>query len=100
MKKGLLALAILLFLGSGVAFAFAFDRFSSAAESVHTMERSMAKIDGSKDMKEMELEQYQMSLDGEMASKAKNLGMMGVGGGVVLLLGSVVALMKSRKKTV
>lgn len=97
MKKGLLIISILLFLGSGVGFAYAFDRFSSASEMKRTVDRSMEKISAARDMAEAESESDMMKMDLEMLGRAKQNGMMGLGGGAVLLIASVVLFMKSRR---
>src|SRR5262245_21234138 len=98
MKKGLLAVAIWLFLGAGVAVAYGLDRFSSASELKTIVDRSMEKIKAAKSMEDAEGESHMMELDLEMLSKAKQSGMMGLGGGAVLLGASVVTFMKSRAK--
>jgi hypothetical protein len=98
MKKGLLAASILLFLASGVGFAYAYDRFSSAAELNQVVDRSMAKINAATDMAAAESESDMMKMDLEMLSRAKQNGMMGLGGGAVLLIASAVLFLKARKK--
>lgn len=98
MKKSILAVSILLLLSGGVAIAYGLDRFSSAAEARERIERSIAKIDTAKNMAEAEGESDWVKLDAEQMGKAKQSGMIGVGGGVVLLGAAVVAFLKARNK--
>ncbi|HSA59340.1 MAG TPA: hypothetical protein VLJ37_06605 [bacterium] len=97
MKKGLLLLAIVLFLGGGVCVAYALDRFSSAADYRRMVDRSMASMQDTNDMKALEDIKFRMDLDLDMLSNAKQSGMMGAGGAIVLLAGSVVLFLKSRR---
>jgi hypothetical protein len=98
MKKGPLIVSILLFLAAGVGFAYAFDRFSSASELNKVVDRSMAKINAATNMADAESESDMMKMDLEMLSNAKQHGMMGLAGGAVLLVGSVVCFFKAKKK--
>lgn len=98
MKKGLLLLSILLFLASGVAFVYAFDNYTAAAGYQKKAEETLEKMKNTQDMAKLE------SLKDEMdifwlppMAKAKQAGMIGLGGGVVLLVGSIVLFMKSRR---
>jgi len=100
MKKSLLAVSILLLLAGGVAIAYGLDRFSSAAEARAQIDRSMAKIDAAKSMEEAAGESDWVKLDAERMGKAKQSGMIGLGGGVALMIASVVTFLKARKKTV
>lgn len=47
-------------------------------------------------MEKLESARFQMSLDANMATKAKNLGLMGAGGGLILLFASVVFFIKRK----
>lgn len=97
MKKGLLLVAVLVFLGAGVALAFAYDRFSSAADYKAIIERSMQKISATQDMAVAESESDMMKMDIEMMGKAKQNGMIGLAGGAILIVASVILFMKSRR---
>ena len=97
MKKSLLLVSILLFLAGGVCVAYALDRFSSAADYRRMADRSMAQMNSTNDMQALEGIKFQMDLDLDMLGKAKQAGMMGLGGAAVLLIGSVVLFLKSRK---
>jgi hypothetical protein len=97
MKKGLLLLAIVLFLAGGVCVAYALDRFSSAADYKRMVDRSMEEMKGVNDMKALEDIKFRMDLDLDMLGNAKQSGMMGLGGAAVLLIGSVVLFLKSRR---
>ena len=96
MKKGLLVVAILLFVGSGVAFAFALDRFQVASERLKAAESSIKKMGEAKDMNTAESEGDWVKMDAEAAGDARRLGMMGGGGGAVLLIASIILFVKSR----
>lgn len=98
MKKGLLILSILLFAASGVAFVYAFDRYSAAAGYQKKAEETLEKMKNTQDMAKLE------SLKDEMdifwlppLAEAKQSGMIGLGGGAVLLAGSVILFIKSRR---
>ncbi|HEX5036123.1 MAG TPA: hypothetical protein VFX30_03090 [bacterium] len=97
MKKGLLMVAVLVFLGGGVALAFAYDRFSSAADYKATIERSMQKISAATDVAAAESESDMMKMDIEMMGNAKRNGMIGLSGGAVLIVASVILFLKSRR---
>jgi len=71
MKKGLLAVSILLFLASSMAFAFAYDRFSSAGQWIE--------------------------LEGRRAGDARELGFLGLGGGIAGLIASIFVFLRSRR---
>ena len=114
MRKGLLAVSILLFLTSGVAIAFAVDRFSSAAEAQRGADRAMKAVDAlhrqyeaekarkpkafeKEIMAKMESEGHWIKLDGKRASDARQLGLLGLGGGVIGLIASVILFLRSRR---
>jgi len=97
MRKGLLIVSILLFLAGGVAVAFAFERFSVAADRQQAADQTMKRIESEKDMARMEELSEYVKMDAEAAADARQMGWMGVGGGVVLLLGSVILFLKSRR---
>jgi hypothetical protein len=97
MKKGPLLLAIVLFLGGGVCVAYALDRFSSAAQYQSLVDRTMEEMKGINDMKALEDLKFRMDLDLDMLGNAKQAGMMGLGGAAVLLIGSVILFLKSRR---
>ena len=97
MKKGLLIVSILLFLAGGVAVAFAFERFSVAASRQEAMDNTMRRIENEKDMAEMENLSEYLEMDAIAAGDARRLGWMGAGGGFVLLLGSAILFLKSRR---
>jgi hypothetical protein len=97
-KRGLLILSILLFLASGVAFVFAFDNYTAAAGYQKKTEETLEKMKNTQDMAKLQ------SLKDDMdifwlppMAKAKQAGMMGLGGGVVLLVGSIILFVKSRQ---
>ena len=98
MKKGSLILAILLFLASGVAFVYAFDNYSAAAGYQKKAEETMAKMKETQDMAKLE----QLKDDMEIywlppMADAKQAGMIGLGGGVLLLAASIFLFIKSRR---
>ncbi len=94
----LLILSILLFLASGVAFVYAFDSYSAAAGYQKKAEETLEKMKNTQDMTKLQ------SLKDEMdiywlppLAEAKQAGMMGLGGGVILLVGSIILFIKSRR---
>jgi hypothetical protein len=97
MKKGLLIVSILLFLAGGVAVAFALERFSVAADRQQAADNLMKRIENETDMAKIEDLSEWLKLDAEAAADARQMGWMGAGGGVLLLLGSVVLFLKSRR---
>ncbi|HKY62411.1 MAG TPA: hypothetical protein VJR29_03250 [bacterium] len=98
MRKIPLVLAILLLLGSGVAFVFAFDRYSAAAGYQKKAEETLAKMEQTQDMAKLEELKDEMDIFWlPPLAKAKNDGAMGLGGAVLLLAGSVVLFIKSRR---
>ena len=97
MRKGLLIVSILLFLAGGVALAFAFNSFSVAAANQQSADKFMKQIEGETDMARMEGLSDNMKEFAIAAGDARRMGWLGVGGGVVLLLGSVVLFLKSRR---
>lgn len=97
MRKGLLIVSILLFLAGGVAVAFAFERFSVAADRQQAADQSMKRIESETDMARMEELSEYVKMDAEAAADARQMGMLGGGGGAVLLVGSLVLFLKSRR---
>ena len=98
MKKGPLILAILLFLASGVAFVYAFDNYSAAAGYQKKAEETLEKMKNTQDMAQLEKLKDDMDIFWlPPLAKAKQAGMMGLGGGVVLLVGSIILFIKSRR---
>jgi hypothetical protein len=97
MKKGLLIVAILLFLAGGVALAFAYERFSVAADRQQAVDHTMKRIESETDKARMEELSEYLEMDAIAASDARQMGWLGLGGGVVLLLGSVILFLKSRR---
>ena len=97
MRKGLLIVSILLFLAGGVALAFAFERFSVAADRQQAADHTMKRIESETDKARMEDLSDYLEMDAIAAGDARRMGWLGVGGGVVLLLGSVVLFLKSRR---
>jgi hypothetical protein len=97
-KKGPLILAILLLLGSGVALVYAYDNFAAAAGYQKKAEETLEKMNKTQDMAQLEKLKDDMDIFWlPPLAKAKNAGMMGLGGGVVLLVGSIVLFIKSRR---
>ena len=98
MKKGPLILAILLFLASGVAFVYAFDNYSAAAGYQKKAEETLEKMKGTQDMAALQKLKDDMDIFWlPPLAKAKQSGMMGLGGGAVLLVGSIILFLKSRR---
>ena len=98
MKKAPLILAILLFLASGVAFVYAFDNYSAAAGYQKKAEETLVKMKNTQDMSELEKLKDEMDIFWlPPLAQAKKSGMMGLGGGVVLLVGSIILFLKSRR---
>ena len=98
MRKVPLILAILLFLASGVAFVYASDRYTAAAGYEKRAEETLAKMKNTQDMAELEKLKDEMDIFWlPPLAEAKQGGMMGLGGGVVLLVGSILLFIKSRR---
>ena len=98
MKKVPLILAILLFLASGVAFVYASDNFTAAAGYQKKADETLAKMKNTQDMAELEKLKDEMDIYWlPPLREAKQAGMMGLGGGVVLLAGSIILFIKSRR---
>lgn len=98
MKKGLLILSVLLFLASGVALVYAFDRYSAAAGYEKKAEETLEKMKHTQDMAQLEKLKDEMDIFWlPPLAEAKEAGMMGLGGGILLLVGSVVLFIKSRR---
>jgi len=97
-KKGRLILGILLFLMSGVAFVYAFDKFTAAAGYQAKAEETLAKMKNTQDMAQLEKLKDEMDIFWlPPLAENKQAGMMGLGGGVVLLIGSIILLVTSRR---
>lgn len=98
MKKGLLILSILVFAASGVAFVYTFDRYSAAAGYQKKAEETLEKMKNTQDMAKLESLKEEMDIFWlPPLAEAKQSGMIGLGSGVVLLLGSVILFLKSRR---
>ena len=97
MRKGLLIVSILLFLAGGVALTFAFNSFFVAAANQQSADKFMKQSEGETDMARMQQDSDAIKEFAIEASDARQMGWLGVGGGVVLLLGSVVLFLKSRR---
>jgi hypothetical protein len=97
-KKVPLILAILLFLASGVAFVYAFDNYTAAAGYQKKAEETLEKMKTTQDMAQLEKMKDDMDIFWLPPMREhKQAGMMGLGGGVVLLAGSIILLIKSRR---
>ena len=97
MRKGLLIVSILLFLASGVSLVFAFNYFSMAANSQQSADEMMKHTEGETDMAKLKGWSEAREEFAIEASDARQMGWLGVGGGAVLLVGSVVLFLKSRR---
>jgi hypothetical protein len=97
MKKGLLIVAILLFLAGGVALAFAYERFSVAADRQQAVDHTMKRIESETDKARMEELSEYLEMDAIAAGDARRMGWLGLGAGGVLMLGSVILFLKSRR---
>ena len=98
MKIVPLILAILLLLGSGVAFVYAYDNYTAAAGYQKKAEETLEKMKGIQDMAVLEKLKDEMDIYWMPPMREhKQAGMMGLGGGVVLLAGSILLFVKSRR---
>lgn len=97
MRKGLLIVSILLFLASGVSLFFAYFHFNNAANSQQSADEMMKQSEGETDMARMQQWSDAIKEFAIEASDARQMGWLAVGGGVVLLVGSVVLFLKSRR---
>lgn len=114
MRKGLLAISILLFLAGGVAFAFAYDRLSSAAEAQYGADRAMKAIETLRRqyeaekakkpksfekeiMAKMESQGQWIEIESKRASDAQELGFLGLAGGIAGLIASGIVFLRSRR---
>ena len=100
MKKGLMLVAILLFIGSGFAMVYAYDRYASASSYKMLAEKEMSEIKATQDMARIETLSTYLKQDLVGAGKATQMAEIGFGAGAVLLIASVICFFKAKKPKV
>lgn len=100
MKKGLLIVAIVLFLGAAVAVALSVQSFMSYSDQMTVSDEQAAKAVAAEKVgnTDQSLRFLEYSTDNAtFANEVKREGYYAVGGAVLLLIAGVVVLLRSRK---